>query len=96
MTNMHKIYRDDPLLSAGVVSVRQHALLLYARAYISTYSQAYFHIHAHNCARTYTYISVLIYSCTRTCTYAHAHPREDARAHTHNAYERAFTDTHAL
>jgi len=47
------IYRVGPLLSAGVVSMRQHALLLYAHAYISAYSQAHFHIHAHTCARTH-------------------------------------------
>jgi len=93
---MYKIYRVSPLLSAGVVSMRQLALLFYARAYIFAYSRAHIHIHTHNCARTLTYISVLIHPCTRTYTYAHAHPPEMVRAHAHDTYERECTDTHAL
>jgi len=87
------IYRVDPLLSAGVVSMRQHAQLLYARACISAHSQAHFHIHAHICARTHAYTSVLTQEGTDT--YIHAHLCENAHAHAHDAYERACTDTHA-
>jgi len=43
---IYKIYRVAPLLSAGVVPMRQHAPLLYARVYYTcTYS----------CTRTYIY-----------------------------------------
>jgi len=42
------IYRVDPPLSAGVVSMRQHALFLYARAY-------------YKC--TYPYTHTYIYKC---------------------------------
>jgi hypothetical protein len=85
------IYRVGPLLSVGVVSMRQHALL--ARAYISAYSQAHFHIHACVCARTHTYTSVFTHE--GTYTYVHPHPRENAHAHAHDAYECARTDMHA-
>jgi len=78
----------------GSCFLRQHALFLYARAYISAYSQAHFHIHSHLCVRTYTYTSVFTHE--GTYTYAHAHLRENANAHSYNAYERACTDRHAL
>jgi len=76
---MYEIYRVSPLLSAGVVSMRQLELLFYARAYIFAYSHAHIHIYTNNRARTLTYISVLIHPCTRKYTYAHAHPLETAR-----------------
>jgi len=50
-------------------------------------------IHAHICARSYTFTSVLPQEGTYTS--ARAHPRENAHAHAHDAYERARTDTHA-
>jgi len=93
---MYKIYRVGPLLSAGVLSLRHHALLLYVRAYISAYSQAHFHINTQICARTYTYTSVFTHEGTGTYTYAHAHLRENTHAHAHDTYDRTCTDTHAL
>jgi len=50
-------------------------------------------IHALIRARTHTCTSVFPHE--GTYTYARAHPRENARAHPHDAYERARTDTHA-
>jgi len=42
------IYRVDPLLSAGVVSVRQHVLLLYARSHY-TYTYPCTHTYIYKC-----------------------------------------------
>jgi len=44
--HIYIIYRVDSLLSAGVVSRRQHALLLYARAYYTC---------PYPCTHTYIY-----------------------------------------
>ena len=43
---IYMIYRVDPLLSAGVVSMRPHALFLYARAYSTC---------TYPCTHTYIY-----------------------------------------
>jgi len=77
------IYRVDPFLSAGVVSMRQLALL-----YMLVYS-----LHARIRARTHIYTSV--FSHEGTYTYARAHPRENVHTHAHDAYERARTGMHA-
>jgi len=61
---IYKIYRVGPLLSAGLVSMRQHALLLYARAY-------YAHAHAHDAyerARTDTHAPWHAWARPRTHT----------------------------
>jgi len=58
--DMYKIYRVGPLLSAGFVSIRQHALLLYTGAY---YTCTYLCTHTlHICARASAR------ECTYTCT----------------------------
>jgi len=44
--HIFKIYRVAPLLSVGVVFTRQHALLLYARAYYTC---------TYPCTHTYIY-----------------------------------------
>jgi len=77
------IYRVDPFLSVGVISMRQLALL-----YMLVHS-----LHALIRARTHIYTSV--FSHEGTYTYARAHPRENVHTHVHDAYERARTDTHA-
>jgi len=76
------IYRVDPFLSVGVVSMRQLALF-----YMFVHS-----LHPLIRARTHTYTSV--FSHEGTYTYARAHPRENVHTHAHDAYERARTDTH--
>ena len=43
---MYKIYRVDPLLSAGAFSMRPHALFVYARAYSTC---------TYPCTHTYIY-----------------------------------------
>ena len=80
---IYMIYRVDPFLSVGVISMRQLALL-----YMLVHS-----LHALICTRTHIYTSV--FSHEGTYTYARAHPRENVHTHTHDAYERARTDTHA-
>ena len=72
---IYKIYRVDPFLSAGVVAMRQLALL-----YMFVYS-----LHALIRARTHIYTSV--FSHEGTYTYARAHPRENVYTHAHDAYE---------
>ena len=72
---IYKIYRVDPFLSAGVVSMKQVALF-----YMLVYS-----LHALNRTRTHIYTSVFSYE--GTYTYARAHPRENVHTHTHDAYE---------
>jgi len=74
---------SGPLLSAGVVSLRQHALL---------YVLVHF-IHAHIRGRPHTYSSAFPHEGTHT--FVRAHPRENAHAHAHDAHGRARTDTHA-
>jgi len=66
---IYKIYRVDPFLSTGVVSMRQLALL-----YMLVYS-----LHVLIRARTHIYTSV--FSHEDTYTYARAHPRENVHAH---------------
>jgi len=81
-----KIYRVDPFLSAGVVSMRQLALL-----YMLVYG-----LHLLVRARTHIYTSV--FSHEGTYTYARAHPRENVHTHAHDAYEHkvhAMMHTHA-
>ena len=72
---IYKIYRVDPFLSAGVVAMRQLALL-----YMLVYS-----LHALIRARTHIYTSV--FSHEGTYTSARAHPRENVYTHVHDAYE---------
>ena len=62
---IYMIYRVDPFLSAGVVSMRQLALL-----YMLVYS-----LHALIRVRTHIYTSVI--SHEGSYTYARAHPREN-------------------
>jgi len=80
---IYMIYRVDPFLSAGVVSMRQLALL-----YMLVHS-----LHALIRARTHIYTSVFSHEGTYTCT--RVHPRDSVHTHAHDAYERARTDTHA-
>ena len=68
---IYKIYRVDPFLSAGVVSMRQLALL-----YMLVYS-----LHVLIRSRTHIYTSVFSY------TYARTHPRKSVHTHAHDAYE---------
>jgi len=49
-------------------------------------------IHALIRARSHTYTSVFPHEGTYTS--ARAHPRANAHAYAHDAYERAHTDTH--
>ena len=72
---IYKIYRVDPFLSAGVVCMRQLALL-----YMLVYS-----LHALIRSRTHIYTSV--FSHEGTYTYARAHPRKNVYTHAHDAYE---------
>ena len=69
---IYMIYRVDPFLCAGVVSMRQLALLVYS-------------LHALIRARTHIYTSVFSYE--GTYLYARAHPRENVYTHAHDAYE---------
>ena len=80
---IYMIYRVDLFLSAGIVSMRQLALL-----YMLVHS-----LHALIRARTHIYTSV--FSHEGTYTYARVHPRENVYTHAHDAYERARTGTHA-
>jgi hypothetical protein len=72
---IYKIYGVDPFLSAGVVAMRQLALL-----YTLVHS-----LHALIRARTHIYTSV--FSHEGTYTSARAHPRENVYTHAHDAYE---------
>jgi len=94
---MYMIYRVDSLLSAGVVSMRQHALLLYARAYYTcTYPCT--HTYIYKCITSWGHIHIRTRAsareCACTCTWrtracAHRHACTLARvgptthAHTH-------------
>ena len=61
---IYKIYRVGSLLSAGFVSVRQHALPLCARAYIPAYSHAHIRIHAHKLwMRTILEVKCNLHAC---------------------------------
>jgi len=73
--HIYMIYRVDPFLSAGVVSMRQLALL-----YMLVYS-------LHTLIRVRTHIYTSVFSCENTYTYARAHPRENVHTHAHDAYE---------
>jgi len=98
---IYKIYRVGPLLSAGVVSMRQHALLLYARAYY--YLSVHAHI-THTCARIRARMRMHMHTTHSSAhaqtrmdpgtygptTHAHTHPRMNTHAcmRTHTRYAR--------
>ena len=73
--HIYMIYRIDPFLSAGVVSMRQLVLF-----YMLVHS-----LHALIRARTHIYTSVFFHE--GTYIYARAHPRENVHTHAHDAYE---------
>ena len=69
------IYRVDPFLSAGVVSMRQLVLFYMPVHSLQTLIRA----------RTHIYTSV--FSHEGTGTYARVHPRENVYTHAHDAHE---------
>jgi len=72
---VYMIYRVDPFLSAGIVSMRQLALL-------------YMLVHSlHELIRARTHIYTSVFSHENTYTYARAHPRENVHTHAHDTYE---------
>jgi len=104
---IYTIYRVGPLLSAGVVSMRQHALLLYAYAYnphthkrISIYMHipvhAHIHIQVYSPMKAYTHTRMRICARMRTCMHqTHANVRAQTRMHS-DTRGPGHVRTHAL